>query len=404
MMWNGFTFARPLTDQAVAALVANRLRTALAAAGIVFGVATVVTALAIAEGAKVAAVEEIGSLGIDNVFLRATTPVPMLTLADVHAIGAALGPDRTVAAARTTNVEIRTGDRRAAAHLAGVTASWSALTETELAWGRWIAPVDERMRLRTAVIGAQVSRELFGGEIPTNARVLAGGNWYTVVGGLRQRSNAGATGSTHAMDVDRAVLVPLMTMDVSTGKGDAVDRVHEIGVRANGAGDVEATGQRIAAIVSRRHGGDTHFDLVVPRELLRARLQAQRTFHVVLIAIGALALFISGIGIMNVMLASVNERIEEIGIRRAVGARRTDILTQFSVESAVLCFAGGLAGVPLGALFSAIVAKAGGWPVSVSAGPILLAVLLALGVGLAFGVYPARVAANIEPIDALRSV
>ena len=404
MTWDISTLARPIADQAVAALAANRLRTALAAVGIVFGVATVVTALAIAEGAKVAAVEEIGALGIDNVFLRATTPVPMLTLADVRAIRAALGPDRTVAAERTAKVEIRTDDRRATGHLAGVTASWSRLTDSELAWGRWIGPLDEQMRLRVAVVGAQVSRELFGGEVPADARVFAGGNWYAVVGGLRQRSNAGTSRSADAMDIDRAVIVPLMTMDVSAGKGDAVDRVHEIGVRAGGAGEVEATGQLLSALVSRRHGSGSHFELLVPRELLRARLQTQRTFHVVLIAIGALALLISGIGIMNVMLASVTERIEEIGIRRAVGARRADILTQFGVESAALCFAGGVAGIPLGALFSAIVAKAGGWPVSLTAGPILIAVFLALGVGLAFGVYPARVAANIEPIDALRSM
>lgn len=404
MTWDFSTLARPIADQAVAALNANRLRTALSVVGIIFGVATVVTALAIAEGAKVAAIEEIGALGIDNVFLRSTTPVPMLTIADVGAIGAALGPDRTIAAARTVSAEMRSDHRRAAGHLAGVTAAWSRLTASELAWGRWIAPMDERMRLRVAVVGAQLSRELFGGEVPADARVFAGGNWYAVVGGLRQRSNAGTSRSTQALDVDRALIVPLMAMDVSAGKGDAVDRVHEIGVRAGGAAEVEATGRLLAALVSRRHGGSGHFEVIVPRELLRARLSAQRTFHVVLIAIGALALLISGIGIMNVMLASVIERTEEIGIRRAVGARRVDILAQFGLESAALCFAGGLAGVPLGALFSAIVARAGGWPVSVTAGPILLALLLAVGVGLAFGVYPARVAANIEPIDALRSM
>jgi putative ABC transport system permease protein len=266
-----------------------------------------------------------------------------------------------------------------------------------------MAPIDERLRLRVAIVGAELSRELFGGEVPANARVFAGGSWYAVIGGLRQRSNAGTSRTVQSIDVDRAVIVPLSVMDVSVGKGDAVDRVHEIGVRAGDAAEIEATGQLLTLLVSRRHGGASPFELIVPRELLRARVRAQRTFHVVLIAIGGLALLISGIGIMNVMLASVTERTEEIGIRRAVGARRSDILTQFGVESAALCVAGGLAGVPIGALFAAIVARAGDWPVSVTAGPILLALLLALGVGLAFGVYPARVAANIQPIDALRS-
>ena len=403
MRWKISASARALANEAVASLAANRLRTSLAAIGIVFGVATVVTALAIAEGAKAAAVEEIGALGIDNVFLRATTSVPVLTLGDVRAIHGALGSNRVVAAVRSMGTEIRTDERRALGHLAGVTVAWSSLTRSELAWGRWMAPIDVRMRSRVAVVGAELSRELFGGEVPAGARAFAAGNWYAVIGGLRQRSNAGTGRNVQSIDVDRALIVPLTVMDVSLGKGDAADRVHEIGVRVGTSGEVEATGELLAALASRRHGGGSPFELVVPRELLRARLRAQRTFHVVLIAIGALALLISGIGIMNIMLASVTERTEEIGIRRAVGARRSDILTQFSVESAALCLAGGFAGVPLGAVFAAIVARAGDWPVSVTAGPILLALVLALGVGLAFGVYPARVAANIEPIDALRS-
>jgi putative ABC transport system permease protein len=403
MTWNLSVSARALADEAAAALAANRIRTCLAAIGIVFGVATVVTALAIAEGAEVAAVEEIGALGVDNVFLRAATSFPVLTLGDVRAMRSALGPHAIVSPVRAVGAEIRTDERRALGHLAGVTVSWSSLTGAELAWGRWMAPIDERTRLRVAIIGAELSRELFGGEVPAGARVFAGGNWYAVIGGLRQRSNAGTGRNVQSIDVDRALIVPLTVMDVSAGKGDAIDRVHEIGVRVGGPGEVETTGQLLAAIASRRHGGLSQFELIVPRELLRARLRAQRTFHVVLIAIGALALLISGIGIMNIMLASVIERTNEIGVRLAIGARRSDIVKQFGIESAALCLAGGVAGVPLGALFSLIVARAGGWPVSVSAGSILLALLMATLVGVVFGVYPARVAAAVEPIDALRA-
>ena len=160
----------------------------------------------------------------------------------------------------------------------------------------------------------------------------------------------------------------------------------------------------IGAIAARRHRvAPPAYEIVVPRELLKARLRAQRTFNAVLIAIGALALLISGIGIMNIMLASVAERTQEIGVRRAFGARRSEVIIQFGIEAALLCMVGGAAGVPLGAVLSGIVALTAGWPVSLSLGAIGLALALATGVGLTFGLYPAMVAANVHPIDALRA-
>ena len=141
----------------------------------------------------------------------------------------------------------------------------------------------------------------------------------------------------------------------------------------------------------------------MPRELLQARLRAQRTFNGVLAGIGALALLISGVGIMNIMLASVAARVQEIGVRRAFGARRNEIIAQFAIEAATLCVAGGAAGLPLGVLLSWVVAIAAGWPVSVSPFAVMAALVLATGVGLLFGVYPARVAAAVDPIEALRS-
>ena len=401
---------RGVVLEAVRALASNRLRTSLAAMGIVFGIATVVTALAIADGARGAAVREIGSLGINNVFLRARTQstagipsAPVLTLRDVRAIADVVGPARPVAAIRTANAELVVGARRINGQLAGVTPSWRSLMNVELSWGRWFGERDDRTRRRVAVIGAALSHELFGGSPPATPRIYAAGNWYTVIGGLRARSNAGAGGSFSSIDIDRAAFMPLGAMDVSTGRGDTMDRVNEIGIGLDDATDVALTGELVMALAARRHGDSSQLELVVPRELLRARMRAQRTFHVVLLSIGTLALIISGIGIMNIMLASVVERTSEIGIRRAVGARRSDILRQFGFEAAALCVGGALVGVPLGGLVSLIVAQTGGWPVSVSAGAIFLALMMAVVVGVAFGVYPARVAANIEPIDALRS-
>jgi putative ABC transport system permease protein len=159
----------------------------------------------------------------------------------------------------------------------------------------------------------------------------------------------------------------------------------------------------VADLMNRLRGGDADVAVVVPRELLRARLRAQRSFNAVVIGIGLLALLISGVGIMNIMLASVTERTPEIGVRRAFGARREEIVAQFACESALLCIIGGFAGLPLGVAFTGAVALFAGWPVTFTAGSALLAVMLAAATGLAFGIYPAWVAARVQPIDALRA-
>ena len=414
MKWHPAFSSDAMVREAVAALGAHRLRTSLSAIGIVFGVATVVASLAVAEGARREALSEIGSLGINNVFLRAVPPpasrkrpngggAPVLTLTDVQAIRDTLDNADAIAATRSVSAEISVEGRRSAGYLVGVTPEWHVVSESQLSSGRWLLNADDITRRRVAILGASLAAELFGGIPPAGARVSAAGNWYSVVGSLRARANTGVTHALQSVDTDRAVLVPLETMDVSLGEHDSIDRVQEIGVRLRGPAEVNRAAQSIAALAARRHASAPHFELVVPRELLRARLAAQRTFHVVLIAIGALALLISGIGIMNIMLASVVERTQEIGVRRAVGATRADIVKQFGFEASVLCVAGGVAGIPLGAVFSAVVAITGDWPVSISVGSVVLALALAASVGITFGLYPARVAACIEPIDALRS-
>lgn len=414
-MWDLRVAPRDLVREAIAALLAHRLRAALSAIGIVVGIATVVTALAIGEGARSAALSEIGALGIENVFVRATAPpppagvrpqrppAPVLSLADVRVIGDTLPAGTAVAAARIARVEANAGSRRAMIALAGVTASWRDIAEPQLAAGRWLTSDDERTHRRVAVIGGHLARELFAGAAPIGSRVRAGGTWYYVIGVLREKAGSETPPAMLSLDTDRSLLVPLSTADVSLGEGDASDRVQEISVRANGAGEVEGTATVVAALLGRRHAGATRYEMIVPRELLQARLRAQRTFNGVLAGVGALALLISGVGIMNIMLASVAARVQEIGVRRAFGARRDEIIAQFAIEAATLCVAGGAVGLPLGALLSWIVAIAVGWPVRVSLFAVMAALILATGVGLVFGVYPARVAAAVDPIEALRS-
>jgi ABC-type antimicrobial peptide transport system permease subunit len=203
---------------------------------------------------------------------------------------------------------------------------------------------------------------------------------------------------------DESVLVPASVMDARIGEGDAIDRVSEIVVRVVKGADPAAVSVAVAALLRRRHAGAAdRYEMVVPRELLRARLRAQRTFDAVMLATGFIALVISGVGIMNVMLAAAAEREPEIGVRRAFGARRMDIVQQFALEAALLCLAGGVAGIPVGGLLAWTVSLLAAWPVALSAGSVSLALALAVGVGLAFGIYPAYRAASTDPIVALRA-
>jgi putative ABC transport system permease protein len=405
--------SRDLVDQAVQAVLAHRLRAALSATGIVFGVATVVTALAIGEGARREALAEIGGLGIDNLFVRAvrreadppagSARAPELSLRDAGLIEQRVAEVALVASVRPARAEMHAGARRATGSLLGVTRTWAGAANVQVGQGRWLNERDERSHRRVAVIGHGLAASLFPGIGPVGREVRAGDAWYGVVGVLQEAGRPRARRVTiQPHDPDLALVVPLGAMDVSLGTGDRLERVEEIVVRTAGADAVPRVSAAIERVLARRSAAEKSFEIVVPRQLLQARLRTQRTFNVVLLAVGGLALLISGVGVMNIMLAGVVERTHEIGVRRAFGARRRDIVAQFAVEAVALCFAGGLAGVPLGVALSGAVAVLAGWPMAISAFSVALALGMATAVGLLSGIHPARLAARLDPAAALR--
>jgi putative ABC transport system permease protein len=400
-----------LFQEAIAALNGHRLRATLSALGIIVGIATVIAALAIGEGARRAAYDDIGRLGIDNVFVRAVArPVekgrpaaaPALTVRDLSDLTAQVPQVIGSAAIRSVRAEAVAAGRHDQAHLIGATPGWRAIGRPVLTAGRWISPVDVSARHRVAIVGDDLARVLFPDESPVGRRVFVAGTWFDIVGVSSPRAKAKPSSAIQAIDIGRAVFVPITAMDASLGAGDRIDVVEEIALQAESAAVVEAVAQRARRILQRRHDAAS-FEIVVPRELLNARLRAQRTFDGVLIGIGSLALLISGVGIMNIMLASVIERTQEIGVRRAFGARRRDVVVQFALEAGALCLIGGGLGVPTGAVLAAIVAWSVGWPIAISPAAVALALALAAGTGLAFSVYPARQAAGIDPAEALRA-
>jgi len=400
-----------LLTQAAQGLALHRLRTTLSATGIVFGVATVVAALAVGEGARREATEQIAALGINNVFARATGKgtakaqgAPELTLEDAAALRDSVPGIVAVSAVRSIRTTITAPPIRREVVLAGVNVEWALVASAEVASGRWLTPNDLAERRRVVVLGYELARELFGDEMPIGRRVSMAGDWFEVAGVLSGQSvRSQSPAAAQRFDPNQIAAVPLAAMDARLGAGDALDRVEEIGLRAMAPDRVQAAAAAAAAILSRRHRGDADYEIVVPRELLRARLRALSTFNAVLMSIGALALLIGGIGIMNIMLASVAERTAEIGVRRAFGATRRIVVAQFALEAALLCVGGGSAGVAVGAMLAKAIAVLAGWPVSISAAGVAAALTMAASVGLAFGIYPAHMAGSVAPAEALRA-
>ena len=400
-----------LVREALDALAAHRLRATLSSIGVIFGVATVVAAFAIGDGARRQAFADIGALGIDNVYIRSIRsaapagprrqpPAPTLTLADARTLGDTIPGLTAAAGIRTARTTVTIDGRSFDTQLVGVTLTWREIVRLRIVAGRWLDAGDVRDRRRVALIGVGAARRQFGSAFGVGSRLRTGADVYQVVGLF---ADEGESTPIQRIDPAHAVLVPISAMDISLGEGDTTGRVEEIALRSTGADGVSTASALAAAELNLRHAGDKSYEFVIPRELLRTRLRAQRTFNAVLGGVGALSLLISGVGIMNIMLASVTERTQEIGVRRAFGATRRDVIAQFATEAAVLCAAGGGAGLVLGAALAGLIAWLAGWPVAISPLAVVLALGLATAVGLAFGIYPARIASLVEPVEALRA-
>ena len=383
----------------------HKLRSSLSILGVVFGVAAVVAMSSVGEGARRETLAQIAALGIDTVTVKPQPaapgePLATLPLATAESLRRVVPGVRAVAPLRVAELSADAGGRTASVIALGTTPAYGEAARLELAAGRFLADLDLSDRKRVAVLGASVVRALFPLQSPLGESVRLGGDWYRVIGTLSERASPRGRGAAiRARDLNRAVIVPLPALDL--GASRQADGVDEIVFRvATPEAVVPAAG--VAQALVRRTTGGTTPEVVIPREILRQRERTQRVFNVVTGAVAAISLLVGGIGIMNIMLASVAERTREVGVRRALGARRRDVAAQFLVESTLLTVTGGLLGSVLGLVGAVLIQAFAGWPTAVHPLMLVVALVVALGIGIGFGFYPAWHAAGLDPVEALR--
>ena len=398
------TSGRVLLRFGLRSLLLHKLRSSLSILGVVFGVSAVVAMASVGEGARREAVAQIGALGIDTVTVRARPSLPGtppgLRLSHAASLRAVVPDVVAVAPVREASLLIAGGGRSIEAVAVGTTPDYRDAARLALASGRFLAPLDVQDRKRVVVLGATVARALFPFGDARGERVSVGGDWFQVVGILEERaSSRGRPGPIRTRDVNRCVFVPWSALD--RGSDPRPDGVDELVARVSSPDRVGATAEVVRSLLARATGG-TAFEVIVPREILRQRERTQRIFNAVTGAVAAISLLVGGIGIMNIMLASVAERTREVGVRRALGATRKDIAAQFLVESSLLTSIGGGLGAILGILGAILIQRFAEWPTALAPLMLVAALVMAVLVGVGFGFYPAWRAAHLQPMEALR--
>jgi putative ABC transport system permease protein len=400
---------------ALASLRDHKLRSILTMLGIIFGVAAVIGMLSIGAGAQEQALAMIEDLGVRNVIFRAEKfdeeelkeirkKSLGLSLRDVAAIREAIpGVTEVGPVARVESRKIFAATGKSEPRVLGVAHFHAAHAGLRVAEGRFFDEEEEAAGAQVCVIGPQVRQELFGYEPAVGRDLKVGDVWLTVIGVLRTRyEGEESLQGVKVISPANDLYIPLKTA-LSRFPRDLLEQdLDEIVVSLDHGMDPQENAAVIDTLLQRLHGGVSDYSVVVPDALLAQSRRTQRLFNVVMGCIAGISLVVGGIGIMNIMLATVLERTREIGVRRAVGARKTDIRNQFIIESFTIAVLGGITGVLMGLLLARLVAAYAGWQTIVTLSSVALSTGVSLAVGLVFGIYPALRAAALNPIDALR--
>ena len=411
----------------------HRLRSTLTALGIVFGVCSVIAMLAIGEGASREAQEQIARLGSRNIIVRTVKPVSEraasttsdriqsygLTYADAKRIRDTIPQVKRVIPKRVVTFDAWYRNRTVSVRFVGTVPWYPEVHPVHLLRGRFLSTIDMDHQQNVAVVDQHVADRLFAVDDPLENDIKVKNKYYRVVGlatasapvDPSQANGGNGHAEAEGGSIAGNVYIPLSAFRRSVGETSVAYvggtrqaekvELQEITVMVDATESVLPTRDILEELLHRFHE-KKDYQIVVPLELLRQAAHTKRIFSIVLGSIAAISLLVGGIGIMNIMLATVSERTREIGIRRALGARKRDIIVQFLSETLLLTLAGGLLGTALGFVVPALVTHFGGMPTVITGPSLALAFGISAAVGIAFGLYPAYRAANMDPIEALR--
>ncbi len=430
---------------ALEGVMANRLRAILTALGIIFGVAAVIAMLAIGRGAEEAILEQMKLIGTNNIIVKsefedkededdaeATTVAnqkkkrpysPGLTLEDIDAIEDILPTLSDASPEVVISTTIIQSGKLEKAKCIGITNSFFELNNIKLGAGKKFHDVHFERGKPVCIIGKKIQAKFFSQSDPIGQKIKCGNTWLTVIGVLEQRiATKESLTNLGIRDYNADVYIPITTAlrrfknraiitkkDIKRGNrsgNQTASNYHQLDrlvLQVKDANQLAASAGIVSRILTRRHNGVVDFEIQVPEKQIEAQQKTQQTFNIVLAVIAGISLLVGGIGIMNIMLASVLERIKEIGVRRSLGANRKDIVLQFLFEAIFISLIGGLIGIFLGVFSANVIANSAEIPTIVSSWSIILSFGVAASIGLIFGIFPAQRAAQQDPIKALRT-
>ena len=399
-------------------LMIHRLRSLLTMLGMIFGVAAVVTMLSIGAGAKQKVMAMIEQMGVRNLIVLAKETTdweahqkiraisPGLTFRDYRVIGdsthevVASTPRKSFAPSK-----VLPKPAQDLPHVYGVRPSYEQIAGLRLVEGRFFSVEEEAAAAPVCVLGAGAKANIFGTAKSLNQYVKVDEQWFNVIGAVDSQLSAQTdVAGIPAQDLNNLIYVPLSSamFRLENSYSERRDEIDGIYLNLHTDADLSGTAQVVRTILDSSHHGASDFTVVVPAELLAEQRKTERLFSAVMVAIASISLLVGGIGIMNIMLASILERTREIGLRRAVGARQGDIVRQFVIEAVLISFVGGTFGIIFGFAMSRAIAWLAGWSTIVTPISILLAFFVSISVGLIFGIYPAMKAARLDPVEAIR--
>ena len=398
-------------------LRAHKLRSLLTMLGMIFGVAAVIAMLSIGAGAQQQVIAFIEQLGVHNVIVESREAGDSQTLQKVRKLSSGLsfqdyrsmqdnvqGLLQSTPRKRVTPTKVLPKPQGDVPVLYGVTPAYATIAGLAVTRGRFFDEDENTAAASVAVLGQAAAAALFGGADPVGQFVKVNSQWFRVIGVAGpQLTVQNDVAGLPAQDRNNLIYVPVMAAllrleDSMSWQKDEIDAVY---LRLKPEASVVSTGALVRGLLDTAHRGATDFTVIVPAELLAQQQRTRRLFQIVMVAIASISLLVGGIGIMNIMLASVMERTREIGVRRAIGATRRAIVRQFLVETTMITITGGFVGTVVGVGLSQLVAYFAGWSTIVSATSVAVACIVSVSVGIIFGLYPAMRAAKLDPVTAL---